>query len=140
MTFSELEQDNVKLRASLVEANRFSTDLATKLATAGIYIGFNVEATASQIAAQCKLRLPGISVTPERNVVLLHRACALIMDEWGYTRERALAWLNDDAADWTPKPQSDCPAEIDGKPAFIQVTRTSVVTVEPGVWGLPKKS
>lgn len=63
MTFDELEQENVKLRASLVEANRFATELATKLATAGHILGFNVEASPKEIAAQCrlKLRLPAQS-------------------------------------------------------------------------------
>jgi hypothetical protein len=125
MTFNELEQENVKLRASLVEANRFSTDLATKLAMAGQHIGFSVEATPAEIMAQCRLRLLAIAVTPQRNVVLLDRACTLIMGEWGYTRDRALAWLNDDTQDWTPRPQSTEPSPPG---TFIQVTRTTKVT------------
>ncbi len=56
MTFEELEQECVKLRASLVEANRFSTDLAVKLATAGQIIGFRPDASAKEIAAQCRIR------------------------------------------------------------------------------------
>lgn len=54
-----------------------------------------------------------------RQQVLLDRALTLIMGEWGYSRDRALAWLNDDAADWTPpKPLGE---SFTG--AFMQVTR-----------------
>jgi hypothetical protein len=60
-----------------------------------------------------------------RDQILFERALVLIMDEWGKTREEALAWLNDDAADWTPRPQFSGPHELDGKPRFIQVTRVS---------------
>ncbi len=63
----------------------------------------------------------------DRDQVLFERALVLIMDEWGKTREEALAWLNDDATDWTPRPQTEYPAEIDGKSAFIQVPRVSIV-------------
>lgn len=66
-------------------------------------------------------------MTP-RETILFERALTVIMDEWGYTRERALAWLNDDSVDWTPRPQIDCPAVIDGKPAFMQVTRVTCIT------------
>lgn len=61
----------------------------------------------------------------DRDKLLFERAIVLIMDEWGKTREEALAWLNDDEADWTLRPHVDCPTEIDGKPAFMQVTRVS---------------
>lgn len=54
---------------------------------------------------------------------LLERALVLIMDEWGYSRERAIAWLNDDTTDWTPRPKPE-PIGLD---AFIQVTRTSFI-------------
>lgn len=57
MTFNELEQECAKLRASLVEANHFSTELATKLATAGHYIGFRADQPREEIAAQCRMRL-----------------------------------------------------------------------------------
>jgi hypothetical protein len=57
--------------------------------------------------------------------VLLERAIILIMDEWGYTRERALEWLNDDTQDWTPRPQYDAPGGT-----FMQVTRKTVVAPE----------
>jgi hypothetical protein len=64
MTFNELEQECAKLRASLVEANRFSTELATKLATAGHYIGFRCDQSSAEIAAQCRLRLRVLDAPP----------------------------------------------------------------------------
>jgi hypothetical protein len=38
----------------------------------------------------------------DRKNVLFERALSLVMDEWGKTRDEAMAWLEDDESDWTP--------------------------------------
>jgi hypothetical protein len=40
----------------------------------------------------------------ERTALLLERAITLICDEWGPTRQRARAWLENDDADWDYTP------------------------------------
>lgn len=59
--------------------------------------------------------------------ILLERALVIIMQEWGYSRKRALEWLSDDAEDWTPP--APRPAIRPG--AFIQVTRRTEVHTSP---------
>jgi hypothetical protein len=56
LSFSDLEREHAQLRASLVQANRFATELAVKLATAGQIIGFTPDASVKEIAAQCRIR------------------------------------------------------------------------------------
>ncbi len=45
-----------------------------------------------------------MNTPPER---LLDRALSVIQREFGYTRERALEWLNNDKEDWTPPSEDE---------------------------------
>ncbi len=62
---------------------------------------------------------------PAGAAILLERALCLICDEWGKTREEALTWLTDDSEDWTIRER---PETSPLPNAFVQVTRTSVIT------------
>lgn len=67
---------------------------------------------------------------PTREQILFERALNLVANEWGYTRARALTWLNDDAQWQLPLTwPTDKPLEnVAGMMPFVQVTRTSIVT------------
>lgn len=62
----------------------------------------------------------------DRSDVLLERAITLICDEWGYTRARARAWLEDDTAEWD---NSERPETTTAPGTFIQTRRTSVFSL-----------
>lgn len=64
-----------------------------------------------------------------REALIFERALWMCAHDQGYTREQMLEWLNRDD-DW--KNERDYPKDcliglIDGKPPFIQVTRTTHV-------------
>lgn len=78
----------------------------------------------------------------ERLKTLVNRALNLIQKDWGYGRQRAYDWINDDNGDWE---QEDDPTPMDWDSPYIG-TQTFVggpfkydTTLTPEIWAKIKE-